>query len=159
MNRNRRLLFLLAGILSCAFPLLWTPTELTPLVVGVGWLLLGCLAGLGPPLQPFELLLLSVFLTPGLFITLMFHADSNILQSYASAFRVLLALGLYTALTGLAEFSKTKNLRVLLRFGLTLAVPLAFVLGLERSSLLLSTALTAFAWTLLLFIRSVRTRG
>jgi hypothetical protein len=147
MNRNRRLLFLLAGILSCAFPLLWTPTELTPLVVGVGWLLLGCLAGLGPPLQPFEMLLLSVLLTPGLFITLTFHADSNILQSYASVFRVLLALGLYTALTGMAEFSKTKN------------VPLAFVLGLERSSLLLSTALTAFAWTLLLFIRSVRTRG
>ena len=106
MNRTRRVLFMLAVLFSCAFPLLWAPSawvQLTPLAVGTGWLFLACLIGLGPPLQPFELLLLAVVLTPGLTVTLSTHADLKVLQAYSFAGRVLLALGLHTALTGLLD--------------------------------------------------------
>jgi hypothetical protein len=159
MSRSRVILFLGAGILSCAFPLLRASWELNPLAVRAGWLVLGCLIGLGTPLRPPELLLLAMLLTPGLFTTLATHADLNTTQSYISVFRVMLVLGLYTALTGLSELSGSTTVQLLLRFCLILVVPLLFVLGLERAGPLVSAALAALAWAVLLFLRSLRNRG
>ena len=126
MKRNRRVIFLIAAILSCAFPLLWSSMELTPLAAKVGWLVLGCLIGLGTPLQLPELLLLAAILTPGLFITLTTHGDLNTLQSYRSVGHVVFTLGLYAALIGLSELLKSTTLRLLLRICLFLAIPLSF---------------------------------
>jgi len=159
MDRNRSILFLVAGILSCAFPLLSASWELNPLVIRAGWLVLGCLIGLGTPFQPQELLLLAMLLAPGLFTSLIVHADLSTYQSYISVFRVMLILGLYAALSGLIELSKSTTLRILLRFGLILVVPLLFLLGLERASPLVSIALAALAWATLLFLRSLRNRA
>ena len=159
MSRVRTILFLGAGILSCAFPLLWASWGLDPPAVQAGWLVLGCLIGLGSPLRPPELLLLAMLLTPGLFTTLAVHADLNTTQSYIAVFRVMLTLGLYTALTGLTELSGSPTVRLSLRFSLTVAVPLLFVLGLERAGPLVSAALAALAWAVLLFLRSLRNRG
>jgi hypothetical protein len=159
MKRNRRIVFLIAAILSCAFPLLWSSVELTPLAAEVGWLVLGCLIGLGTPLQLPELLLLAAILTPGLFITLTTHGDLNTLQSYRSVGQVVSTLGLYTALIGLTELLGSTTIRLLLRICLVLAIPLSFALGLERSNALLPLSLAALGWVLLLFLRSVRSRA
>lgn len=159
MSRSRTILLLSAGILSCTFPLLWASWELNAQTVRAGWLVLGCLIGLGAPIELPELLLLAMLLTPGLFTTLAIHADLNTTQSYISVLRVMLVLGLYTALIGLTELSGSTTVRLLLRFSLILAVPLLFVLGLERAGPLVSAALAALAWTVLLFLRSLRNRG
>jgi hypothetical protein len=159
MKRNRRVIFLIAAILSCAFPLLWSSTQLTPLAVEVGWLVLGCLIGLGTPLQFPELLLLVAILTPGLFITLTTHADLNTFQSYRSVGHVVFTLGLYAALISLSELIKSTTVRLLLRICLILAIPLLFALGLERSSALLPLSLAALGWVLLMFLRSMRSRA
>jgi hypothetical protein len=159
MKRNRGIMILVAGILSCAFPLLWSSLQLSALTVEVGWLLLGCLIFLEIPLQLLEVPLAAVILTPGLFVTLATHTDLTTGLAYVSVIRVMLTLGTYAALAGLTELSNNPALRLTLRIFLLIVVLLLFALALERSSLLLPLSLAALSMAVLMFLRSARSRA
>jgi hypothetical protein len=162
MSRSRRWLFLLAAAASCACPLLWSPSSWaapTPLAVGCTWLLFGCLVGLRPALRLPELVLLMALLTPGLLVALTAYADLSVPEAYGMVGRVLFSLGLHAALNSLPAGFKSSTASNLTRFGVTLAVPLAFALLLGNGPVLLSAALAAFAWSVLLVLRSRPSRG
>ena len=159
MSRNSRFWILAAGLGSLAFPLLWelsSGTELGGRTVGLAWLLLGCLIGLGKGYRLQELPLLAMVLAPGLYVTLVSHAGMSALEAYALCARVLLALGLHAVLCALADLSGQCRLRTLIRTVATAGVPLAFGFGLWRLGLLFVAAIGGFAAALLLFLRSLQ---
>jgi hypothetical protein len=159
MSRNKRFWILAAGIGSLALPLLWASsswTELGARTAGLGWLLIGCLIGLGRGYRLQELLLLAAVLAPGLYVTLVSHAGMKALEAYGLCARVLLALGFHAALCALGELAGERRLRILIRTAATAGVPLAFAFGLWRLSVLLAAALCACAAALLLLLRSLK---
>jgi len=154
MSRGSRFLLLAVGIASLAIPLLWPSSSwssLSPRAAALGWLLAGCLLGLRKDRRLTEILFAAI-LIPGLYVTLAAHAGMKSLESYALCARVVLALGTQAALCALSP-------RTWLRSAFTLAVFLAFALGLWNSSLLLSAAVCGLASGVFLLLRSAKARA